>query len=78
MSDDRIFYGPHPCSSCGKLIVRASLAQGGEAFDQPDGPIYPNTPWQRHDCQPADASYAWEGIRRSSEFAAKGSTDANA
>jgi hypothetical protein len=51
-TDPRIFYGPHACSDCKKLIVKASREEGGAAFDQPDGPIYPNTEWQRHNCQP--------------------------
>lgn len=50
--DTRTFYGPHPCAFCGKKIVKASHHQGGESFDVPDGPIYPNTEWQRHDCGP--------------------------
>jgi hypothetical protein len=51
-TDPRNFYGPHACSDCKKLIVKASREEGGAAFDQPDGPIYPNTEWQRHNCQP--------------------------
>jgi len=50
MSDERVFYGPHECHRCGKTIVKASYTQGGEEFDQPDGPIYPNTEWTRHNC----------------------------
>lgn len=50
MNDDRTFYGPHACAICGMMIVRASHQQGGEAFDQPDVPIYPNTKWKRHAC----------------------------
>lgn len=50
MPDTRIFYGPHECSDCGKVIVRASMQEGGEKYDQPDGPIYPSTVWQRHNC----------------------------
>jgi hypothetical protein len=49
--DDRIFYGgPHPCSNCDGMIVKASVNQGGEEFDAPEGPIYPNTPWTPHAC----------------------------
>jgi hypothetical protein len=54
-TDDRIFYGPHPCARCGKTIVKASYEQGGEEFDYPDGPIYPNTEWHRHCCTVAEA-----------------------
>ena len=50
LTDGRVFYGPHECGDCGKLIVKASYTQGGEAFDQPEGPIYPNTEWHRHNC----------------------------
>lgn len=53
MIDDRTFYGPHPCAICAKMIVKASPRHGGEAFDAPVGPIYPNTDWRRHDCGPA-------------------------
>ena len=48
--DDRVFYGPHPCARCGAMIAKASYTQGGEEFDYPDGPIYPNTDWRRHNC----------------------------
>ena len=48
--DDRIFYGPHSCLVCGMLICKASYTQGGESFDYPEGPIYPNPEWKRHNC----------------------------
>ena len=51
MTDDRVFYGPHPCDVCGKTIAVASRTQGGEKFEYPDGPIYPNTVWARHNCE---------------------------
>lgn len=54
MNDDRIFYGPHPCEACGGMICKASRGQGGEEFDYPEGPIYPNTPWSRHACVPVN------------------------
>ena len=50
--DTRIFYGPHDCSSCGRKICKASVQEGGESFDYPEGPIYPNTQWNRHNCIP--------------------------
>jgi hypothetical protein len=50
MTDNRVFYGPYPCPACTRLIVKASREQGGEEFDQPEGPIYPNTAWARHKC----------------------------
>jgi hypothetical protein len=43
-----VFYGPYPCEVCGCQIVRVSAADGGHPFDQPDGPIYPNTHWVKH------------------------------
>jgi hypothetical protein len=58
LTDDRIFYGPYPCERCDKTIVKASRQQGGEEFNYPDGPIYPNTEWKRHDCSGEKASVA--------------------
>lgn len=50
-----VFYGPHDCArGCGKTIVKAAIEQGGEEFDQPEGPIYPNTVWGRHTCEKAE------------------------
>lgn len=46
-----VFYGPHRCKECSKLIVKASHEQGGVSFDVPEGPIYPNTPWNLHVCK---------------------------
>jgi hypothetical protein len=50
--DSRTFYGPHDCFSCGRKICKASNQEGGESFDYPEGPIYPNTQWNRHNCIP--------------------------
>lgn len=50
-----VFYGPHACAECGQPIVKAALQQGGQEFDAPEGPIYPNTRWTRHDHGPAAA-----------------------
>ena len=50
MTDNRVFYGPHNCKDCGDLICKASRTQGGESFNYPEGPIYPNTTWVRHNC----------------------------
>ena len=52
---DIIFYGPHACEDCGVMIAKASREQGGEAFDYPEGPIYPNTPWAPHVHRPVTA-----------------------
>ena len=54
MNDERVFYGPHPCEACGGMICKASRGQGGEEFDYPEGPIYPNTEWKRHSCVSKD------------------------
>lgn len=47
-----IYYGPHACDNCGDVIVRAGREFGGNAFNQPEGPIYPNTEWHVHICDP--------------------------
>jgi hypothetical protein len=47
-----VYYGPHPCENCGAMIVRMGREFGGNAFNQPDGPIYPNTEWHIHVCDP--------------------------
>lgn len=49
-----VYYGPHPCENCGVLIVKMSPESGGNAFTAPEGPIYPNTEWHVHVCDPAD------------------------
>lgn len=56
--DKRVFYGPHACEVCGKLIVKASNASGGEAFDQPQGGAYPNTVWEKHKCLSSEEQIA--------------------
>lgn len=51
ISDPRaIYYGPHACDKCGKMICRLALEQGGEKFDYPEGPVYPNSKWNPHIC----------------------------
>jgi hypothetical protein len=45
-----IYYGPHECDVCGRTICRVALEQGGDKFDYPEGPIYPNTEWRKHSC----------------------------
>lgn len=45
-----VYYGPHACENCGAMIVRMGREFGGNAFNQPDGPIYPNTEWHIHVC----------------------------
>lgn len=54
-----VYYGPHACADCysdlpldavrpAVMIAKLSFEQGGQAFDYPDGPIYPNTVWTPH------------------------------
>lgn len=51
-----IYYGPHACSNCGVTICKMGHDFGGNAFTYPDGPIYPNTEWHPHVCDPKMAS----------------------
>ena len=50
-----IYYGPHACQNCGVLICKMGHQFGGNAFTYPSGPIYPNTEWHPHVCNPKDA-----------------------
>jgi hypothetical protein len=47
-----VYYGPHACGNCGALIVKAGTEWGGAVFTAPEGPIYPNTEWHPHICDP--------------------------
>lgn len=49
-----VYYGPHPCPNCGMDITRMGNEWGGNAFTYPNGPIYPNTEWHPHVCDPAN------------------------
>jgi hypothetical protein len=49
-----IYYGPHACENCGVSICRAGFDFGGSSFTYPEGPIYPNTEWNPHFCNPQD------------------------
>lgn len=51
-----IYYGPHECKNCGVLIAKMGHEFGGNAFTYPDGPIYPNTEWHPHVCDPKRVS----------------------
>jgi len=46
------YYGPHLCENCGVLICKMAHEFGGNAFTYPDVPIYPNTEWHPHVCDP--------------------------
>jgi hypothetical protein len=48
-----VYYGPHSCENCGALIVKMGSEFGGSSFTNPEGPIYPNTEWHPHVCDPA-------------------------
>jgi hypothetical protein len=59
MTESIVYYGPHACENCYQdalpgqpkpavMICKAAREQGGEEFDYPEGPIYPNTVWQPH------------------------------
>lgn len=45
-----VFYGPFLCEKCGRMICKASAAQGGIEFYYPQDIIYPNTNWVQHVC----------------------------
>lgn len=47
-----VYYGPHECSNCGVMIAKMGHQFGGNAFTYPSGPIYPNTEWHPHVCDP--------------------------
>jgi hypothetical protein len=48
-----IYYGPFACENCGAIICKMAHEFGGNAFTYPDGPIYPNTEWHAHVCDPS-------------------------
>ncbi len=50
-----IYYGPHACQNCGATICKMGQEFGGNAFTYPQGPIYPNTEWHPHVCDPKTA-----------------------
>lgn len=47
------YYGPHACENCGAMVVKAGKEWGGTVFTAPKGPVYPNTEWHPHVCDPA-------------------------
>lgn len=47
-----VYYGPHPCARCGVLICKMGNEWGDSEFAYPEGPIYPNTEWHVHVCDP--------------------------
>jgi hypothetical protein len=63
-----VYYGPHECPNCGVLIVKMGVEFGGTAFTNPEGPIYPNTEWHPHVCDP---DFVRSKIARSAEACVK-------
>ena len=49
-----VYYGPHPCDNCGIDVAKMGHEWGGSAFTYPRGPVYPNTEWHPHVCDPFD------------------------
>lgn len=49
-----IYYGPHECTNCSRIICKMGSEFGGNAFDYPQGPVYPNTEWHPHVCDQKD------------------------
>lgn len=45
-----VYYGPHDCQNCGVAVVKMGMEFGGNTFNNPNGPIYPNTEWHPHVC----------------------------
>jgi len=48
-----VYYGPHSCENCGVQIVKMGREWGSTAFTNPEGPIFPNSEWHPHVCDPA-------------------------
>lgn len=51
-----VYYGPHACDNCGRMICKMGYEFGGSSFNYPNGPIYPNTEWHPHVCDPRDVA----------------------
>jgi len=47
-----VYYGPHACENCGINVAKMGHEWGGTAFTYPQGPVYPNTEWHPHVCDP--------------------------
>lgn len=46
-----IWYGPHECPKCGRIIVKSAMEQGGLSLDAADfNHRYPNFKWEKHKC----------------------------
>ena len=51
-----VYYGPHSCDNCGIAIAKMGFEWGGTSFTYPEGPIYPNSEWHPHVCDPRNVS----------------------
>jgi hypothetical protein len=58
-----IYYGPHACDNCGRTVCRMGHEFGGNRFDYPNGPIYPNTEWHPHVCNPKDVQRFSDAVK---------------
>lgn len=47
-----VYYGPHECENCGVRVCKMGHEFGGNTLAYPDGPVYPNTEWHPHVCDP--------------------------
>jgi hypothetical protein len=56
-----VYYGPHPCDNCGILVAKMGAEWGGTSFTYPEGPVYPNTEWHPHVCDPHQV-FAYKGV----------------
>lgn len=52
-----VYYGPQICYNCGVNVCKMGHEFGGNTFNYPEGPIYPNTEWFPHVCDPKAAGY---------------------
>jgi hypothetical protein len=59
-----VYYGPHPCDNCGITICKAGPEYGGSSFTYPSGPLYPNTEWSPHFCNPQDVFVLGAKLKR--------------
>jgi len=59
-----VYYGPNECLNCGTAIAKMGAEWGSNAFTYPKGPIYPNTEWHPHVCDPVRV-YHWSQVRPS-------------
>lgn len=50
-----VWYGPHECTDCGKIVVKSGAETGGVALDFAQDSHYPNHQWRLHQCQIATA-----------------------